>query len=78
LRDENYVERNIEALNEYSTYEKKQNGSYGATDGHHDDYVMARAIAMYICFCEMDWPTIRKKPTGGNQKIRVSTEAQII
>ena len=78
LRDENYVERNIEALNEYATYEKKQNGSYGATDGHHDDYVMARAIAMYICFCEMDWPTIRKKPTGGNQKIRVSTEAQII
>ena len=78
LRDENYIERNIEALDEYATYEKKQNGSYGATDGHHDDYVMARAIALYICYCEMDWPTVRKKPNANNQKIRVSTEASII
>ena len=52
LRDEGYVERNEEALAEYATYEKKQNGSYGATDGHHDDFVMARAIALYICYCE--------------------------
>jgi hypothetical protein len=78
LRDESYVERNEEALTEFSTYEKKQNGSYGATDGHHDDYVMARAIAMYICFCEMDIPTIRKKPDS-TPKIRlVNTEARII
>jgi hypothetical protein len=78
LRDENYVERNIEALNEYSTYEKKQNGSYGATDGHHDDYVMARAIALYICFCEMDLPQTRKKREVQNTVHRITTEASII
>ena len=78
LRDGNYVERNIEALAEFSTYEKKQNGSYGATDGHHDDYVMARAIALYICFCEMDLPQVRKKQQTNARVERVHTEARII
>ena len=78
LRDGNYVERNIEALAEFSTYEKKQNGSYGATDGHHDDYVMARAIALYICFCEMDLPQVRKKQQTNTRTERVHTEARII
>jgi hypothetical protein len=78
LRDESYVERNEESLAEYATYEKKQNGSYGATDGHHDDYVMARAIALYICFCEMDLPTIRKKTETTPNIRKVNTEARII
>lgn len=78
LRDESYVERNVDALKEFATYEKKQNGSYGATDGHHDDYVMARAIALYICFCEMDLPQIRKKREVQNTVHRITTEASII
>ena len=78
LRDESYVERNIEALAEFATYEKKQNGSYGATDGHHDDYVMARAIALYICFCEMDLPQVRKKREAAPGINRITTEASII
>jgi hypothetical protein len=78
LRDEGYVERNEEALAEYATYEKKQNGSYGATDGHHDDLVMARAIALYICYCEMELPKIRKKTETANARPRIRTEASII
>jgi hypothetical protein len=78
LRDESYIERNEEALAEYATYEKKQNGSYGATDGHHDDYVMARAIALYICFCEMDIPQARKKPDTSQKAPKIHTEARII
>lgn len=78
LRDESYIERNLEALDEFATYEKKQNGSYGATDGHHDDYVMARAIALYICFCEMDLPQIVKKSARKQHQGRLSTEASII
>ena len=35
LRDEMYIERNILSLDEMATYEKKQNGSFGATDGNH-------------------------------------------
>lgn len=76
LRDELYIERNIEALDEMATYEKKQNGSYGATDGHHDDQVMARAIALQICFNEMDLPQeIKQQPI--KQRIKVITEASI-
>lgn len=78
LRDESYVERNLEALDEFATYEKKQNGSYGATDGHHDDYVMARAIALFICYCEMDLPQVRKTTRNVSYKPKVTTEANII
>ena len=78
LRDSGYVERNIEALSEYAVYEKKQNGSYGATDGHHDDYVMARAIALYICYCEMDLPQVIKKSESQPYRKRITTEATII
>ena len=78
IRDSGYVERNIEALAEYAVYEKKQNGSYGATDGHHDDYVMARAIALYICYCEMDLPQVIKKSDTQPYRKRVITEASII
>ena len=78
LRDGSYIERNLEALDEFATYEKKQNGSYGATDGHHDDYVMARAIALYICFCEMDLPQIRKVRQTNVYRDNIQTEAKII
>lgn len=78
LRDGSYIERNEDALKEFATYEKKQNGSYGATDGHHDDYVMARAIALFICFCEMDLPQIRKVAVKSTRIHNVGTEARII
>lgn len=56
LREQSYIERDLETLDEYSTYEKKAGGSFGAVEGKHDDKVMTRAIGLYICFCEMDMP----------------------
>lgn len=56
FRDESYIERSEAALAECATYEKKPNGSFGATQGHHDDRVMTRAIGLYVCFCEMELP----------------------
>lgn len=56
FRDESYIERSEKALAECATYEKKPNGAFGATQGHHDDRVMTRAIGLYICFCEMELP----------------------
>lgn len=58
FRDELYVERCRPALAECAVYERKENGSYGATDGNHDDRVMVRAIGLYVCFCEMELPKI--------------------
>ena len=58
IRESLYVERDERCLDEYLCYERKQNGSYGAIIGKHDDLLMTRAIGLHICFNEMDIPTI--------------------
>lgn len=56
IRDKLYIERDKRCLDEYLEYEKKQNGSFGAITGKHDDLLMTRAIGLHICFFEMDIP----------------------
>lgn len=56
VREWLYVERDRECLAEFDTYERRQNGSYGALPGNHDDLLMTRAIALHVCFREMDLP----------------------
>ena len=56
IRDQLYIERDKRCLDEYNTYERKQNGAYGAITGKHDDLLMTRAIGLHICFCEMEMP----------------------
>ena len=77
VRDQSYIERNIDAIGEYAVYEKKENHcSFGAADGYHDDMVMTRAIGLHICFNEMDLPAI-VKPKPKQKKKTVITEATI-
>lgn len=61
IRETLYVERDERCLDEYLTYEKKQNGAFGAISGKHDDLLMTRAIGLHICFYEMPMPTIIKR-----------------
>ena len=58
IRENRYVERDEKCIDEYLIYERKQNGSYGAVIGKHDDILMTRAIGLRICFYEMDIPKI--------------------
>ena len=58
LRDHLYVERDKRCLDEYMVYERKPNGSFGASSKHHDDLLMTRAIGLHICFNEMPYPKI--------------------
>jgi hypothetical protein len=58
IRDSLYVERDSRCLDEYLQYEKRQNGSFGAIQGAHDDLLMTRAIGLHICFHEMPLPSI--------------------
>lgn len=60
IREGMYVERDMRCLDEYNSYEKKQNGSFGAISGKHDDLLMTRAIGLHICFYEMPLPRIIK------------------
>lgn len=63
LREDGYIERDHEACNEARFYENKPNGSYGAIDGHHDDILISRMIALQICY-ELPLPVI----LSGNQR----------
>lgn len=56
IRDRLYVERDERCVDEFLTYEKKTNGSFGAIIGRHDDLLMTRAIGLHICFHEMEPP----------------------
>lgn len=48
VRDNGYIERCNEACDEMMVYEHKQNGTFGAKTGYHDDILMTRAIGLHI------------------------------
>lgn len=57
VREGLYVEREEACIDEYLTYCRRENGSYGAVTGKHDDILMTRAIGLHICYNEMCLPT---------------------
>ena len=61
VREGLYIERDAACVDEYLTYERRPNGSYGAITGKHDDMLMTRAIGLHICFNEMPLP----RPASG-------------
>lgn len=56
VRDCGYIERDHQACNELLQYEIKDDGSYGARDGCHDDILMSRAIALWNIASERSHP----------------------
>lgn len=75
IREALYTERDRACLDEYLAYERRQNGSFGAIAGCHDDLLMTRAIGLHIIYHEMETPrrvitdtaspySRRKRPTG--------------
>lgn len=66
VREKLYIERDAETLNEYIEYERKQNGSFGAIEGKHDDRLMTRAIGLYVCFEQMERPRLVPLTKKGN------------
>lgn len=77
VRESLYTERDIRCIDEYLTYERKQNGAYGAITGKHDDLLMTRAIGLHICFQEMDLPRFIPYNKTKTTKKRVVSEATI-
>lgn len=66
VREHLYEEPCDEAINEMESYERRQNGSYGAIAGCHDDILMTRAIGLHIALYEMDLPRVKspRNPFG--------------
>lgn len=75
IRERAYIERETEAVDEYLCYEKRQNGSFGAIAGRHDDRLMTRAIGLFICYNSMPLPGIteRKAPVATRRAISAAT-----
>lgn len=48
VRDDAYIERDDEAINELLTYESTPAGGFSARRGCHDDILMSRAIALHV------------------------------
>lgn len=77
VRDKGYVERDMETLDEYVTYEKKPDGSYGAIIGKHDDKLITRAIGLWIS-SKMSLPKIIiKKDTSTLNRKKTVTAATL-
>ena len=74
VREGLYVERDERCLDEYVTYIRRPNGSYGAVEGKHDDLLMTRAIGLHVCFHEMPLPHLveQRSPRQPNSDANVS------
>ncbi len=65
VREGLYTERDEACIDEFLTYQRRPNGSYGAVSGKHDDLLMTRAIGLHICLNEMAYPRLAEE-YGGN------------
>lgn len=70
VRDGMYIERDEGCIDEYLTYERRPNGSYGAITGKHDDMLMTRAIGLHICYNEMTTPVPVGSDTDAGPNLR--------
>lgn len=70
VRETAYVERDEACIEELLDYERRQNGSYGAITGKHDDILMTRAIGLYVSNAEMRPP--KEVPLSSPSSLRTS------
>lgn len=71
VRDGLWVERSEYCCTELSLYQKNEKGQFGAPpgEGMHDDVVMCTAIALWVCFCDMELPKAVVKKAKQIKKI---------
>lgn len=77
VREGLYVEREEACIDEYLTYCRRENGSYGAVTGKHDDILMTRAIGLHICYNEMCTPCRSQSRRREPARLRGSVQMTI-
>lgn len=60
VRDKLWVEQSEYCCTELALYQKNDKGQFGAPpgEGMHDDVLMCTAIALWVCYCDMEYPEI--------------------
>lgn len=77
VSDHLYIEKSIDAINEHSTFERKNDSSLGAVDGCHDDRHITRAIGNWICWKKLKKPVIYKKEERRYRPKKATSTASI-
>lgn len=76
LREMGFIERDQRMLDECGWYELKQDGSYGAIDGQHDDIYMSSGINLWVSEkLPMPTPIATMEEFMARQSTAVRTEA---
>lgn len=70
VRDDAYVERDVDACDELAVYECRQSGRFAAKPGHHDDILMTRAIGLYVA-SGMPEPVPRRRSSFPGHYVRI-------
>lgn len=80
LREIGFIERDQRMLDECGWYELKQDGSYGAIDGQHDDIYMSSGICLWVSE-RLPIPTpilsLQERYAGVTNRQTVLTEADM-
>jgi hypothetical protein len=79
LRDFGFIERDARCLDECGYYELKQDGSYGAVEGQHDDIYMSTGINYYVS-TQRPAPKIvqtKSAASGQSQKPRIRSASDL-
>lgn len=77
LRENLYYEPCIEAVDEMSTFEKTDKGTYEAIEGNRDDRVITRCIGVFICYNKMP-PVLKREESNINNYNHNRNEATFI
>ena len=70
VRDDAYVERDVDACDELAVYECRQSGRFAAKPGHHDDILMTRAIGLYVA-SGMPEPVLRRRSPFSRRYVKI-------
>ena len=62
VRDKLWVEQSEYCCTELALYQKNEKGQFSAPpgEGMHDDVLMCTAIALWVCYCDMEMPELVK------------------
>lgn len=80
VRDKLWIEQSEYCCTELSLYQKNEKGQYSAPpgEGMHDDVLMCTAIALWVCYCDMELPSfIKAKPKTTTQRYSSNSAAHM-
>lgn len=80
VRDKLWIEQSEYCCTELAMYQKNEKGQFSAPpgEGMHDDVLMCTAIALWVCYCDMEMPElIKPKVVSSGKKYDANSAAHM-